>query len=184
MSAENTPPEFSRLAARFRVRRPVSHRRELESMNSGYGFGVCLDGLLPRDARVWLDESQPAAGDLVVIEYSNDWIRKVLEAVERESPEWQEKWRRTDLVDGELPRCALKLFELRDGVPWLVCNQYSIRLARVGRVIGVVRHVELGGVPVLGSRGALRAQIARAAFPILAAALGAVAAVVFIGAKL
>jgi hypothetical protein len=168
--------EFSRIAARFRVRRPVAHRRELASMESGFGVGVCLGNLLSSGERVWLDQSTPVDGDLVVVEYSDDWIRRVHDAVERESAEWQARWRRTDLVNGELPRCALKILQYRDGEPWLVCAQYAVRLARVGRIVGVVRHVEIGGVPILGSRGALRARAMRFALPIAAGVFGAVAA--------
>jgi hypothetical protein len=149
MSAEADAAEFAFLAADFSLRKPAKYPLGL---TRGVGRGVCLEPLLSGTSHVWFDPAlEPRDGDLVLVEYSDEWANRVLAAVEKESFEYREAWQASDCVDGVMPRLAAKLFRIRDGVPWLLCNAYAVRLERVGRVVGVARRIELDGVPLYGS---------------------------------
>ncbi len=143
--------EFAARASHFRLRSPASSTSGLL-----HGFsdkGVCLEPLLEGRCEAWFDpELAPTEGDLVLVEYTDEWIQRVRESVERSSADYREAWLSTDCVDGEMPRFAAKLYVERAGVPFLLCKDYAIPLDRVGAVRGVCRHVTVDGVPAYGSR--------------------------------
>lgn len=140
VTAQRDRAEFARRAARFRLRSPARSTRGL-IRGVALEHGTCLDPLMPPDGttEAFFDrELAPVDGDLCLIEYSNGWMERVQTAAAKD-PDFYAAWLKTDTINGVMPRLAAKLYVVRDGVPFVLCKDYAIKLERVGRVVGVCR---------------------------------------------
>jgi hypothetical protein len=125
----------------YRLRSPAASFRGL--CGPFHSIGHCLAPLkLPGDFE-WLDpEAVPQDGDLVVIAWGEETVRRITERVARD----------VDLLStygSEPVTLGTKLLRKFGSAYMLVCRDSVIPL-RDNRVLGVVRYIERGGVPIYG----------------------------------
>lgn len=158
--------EFTALSRAFRIRKPATTRAGLAR---GTGVGSCMLPLLG-DGSAWFDrELTPQRGDLVLVECHDEWVARLRASISCASSDLREAFRQ-ETMDGEPPRYVAKLYTVRDGKPRVVWNAGGVALERIGKVIGVARHIEVDGVPVYGSHDPrrLRRQLCSLGFGLAA----------------
>jgi hypothetical protein len=137
-------PAIENHEPQFKIRHPVS---KADGLIRAELVGDCLAPLLPAgsSAVAWVDPTMAADDyDLVAVHLHESWMQR---QVDHHNAAPDLEWIATNARHG-LPNVAVKtLRHASDGTLWLTCAKMSYPLEGFGRVIGVVRHVELNRVP-------------------------------------